>query len=360
MMTVNQDAIVKAIKAVEKVNPSELILHNLAGDASDRRYYRADYFSFNTRRTVVVMDILDVENICKSEEVTLYHDNSGELPFINIHRFLSEQGAPVPKILHFDRNLGIMILEDLGDDLLLTRTQNAHVQNRRRLYQKAVDVLILMQVRSENKRPESRCVAFTQTFAPELLLWEFNHYLEFGIEVQLGVTIDKSDRAILHETFSHISGHIAKLPRVFTHRDYHSRNLMVKGDEIFMIDFQDALYGPLHYDLASLVRDSYIDLGDELRDELVEYYRVRYEQASGNTLDPEAFARDLGLVALQRNLKAAGRFVFIDKIKGNPSYLESIPRTLGYVARDLAVNPDLKQAAEVLCKYEKRLCGDRP
>ena len=346
-----------ALNDLDGATPNDLTVYPLAGDASDRRYYRAQYTSDGAARRFVVMDILDVQNICKSEEVTLYHDDSGELPFINIHRFLDQIGAPVPRIHYFDRKSGLMLLEDMGDRLLLDEVRDASTQRRRELYTLAVQTLVQLIAGAQPKRQGSDCVAFSQRFAPDLLAWEFDHYIEYGIEQNFGVQIQPGERAFLRDQFRAISERIAALPTVFTHRDYHSRNLMFHQDRLVLIDFQDALSGPLPYDLASLLRDSYIDIGDPLRDEMIALFVEQYGAATGQPLDPVEFRNDFDLVAMQRNLKAAGRFVFIDKVKHNSAYLESIPRTLSYVAGDGRRNPDLAPVFEILVRYEPRLGG---
>ncbi len=343
-----------AVNSIEKEKVAGFACKALAGDASDRRYFRASYKAGGKEKTVVVMDIFDVENICKSEEVTLYHDEKGELPFINIHGFLKEISAPVPNIYFFDGKNGLMLLEDMGDQQLLYQAEQGDKGKKEELYKKAIDVLIEMETAAMEKKKDSKCVAFDQTFAPKLLAWEFDHYLEYGVGALNNVAIESEEKAFLKEEFFKISSKIASMEKTFTHRDYHSRNLLVKDGRIFIIDFQDALFGPLAYDLASLLRDSYIDLGENLRDTLIKYYVREYRAARNKELDYVSFRKDFDLVAMQRNLKAAGRFVFIDQVKGNSSYLEAIPRTLGYVKESLPQNPDLAPIFEILGRYEKR------
>src|SRR5207253_10786640 len=133
---------------------------------------------------------------------------------------------------------------------------------------------------------------------------------------------------------------MAVQPRVFPHRDYHSRNLMVQDGSLRVLDFQDALMGPSTYDLASLLRDSYLSLAEELIDELVIRYLEGRAKASA-PLDRVTFLRLFDLTSIQRNLKAAGRFVYIALEKHNDRYLQYIPRTLGYVRRNLEHYRDL-------------------
>ncbi|MCZ7585083.1 MAG: phosphotransferase [Deltaproteobacteria bacterium] len=179
------------------------------------------------------------------------------------------------------------------------------------------------------------CMAFRQRFEKPLLLWEMRHFTEYGIEKRRGHerTVEPDDLAAIEAGYGLIVTRLASLPPVFTHRDYHARNLLVRGDDLFVIDFQDALLGPAVYDLASLLRDSYIDLGGALIDDMVETYLTERERAGDGPFDRPAFRRDFDWQCVQRNLKAAGRFGFFDVVKGNPNFLADIPRTLGYVKK---------------------------
>lgn len=162
----------------------------------------------------------------------------------------------------------------------------------------------------------------------------------------------------IREGFHAIADLIASQPFVFTHRDYHSRNLMVYGTRLGVIDFQDALMGPATYDLASLLRDSYLALDESIIDEMID----RYITGMCEGLDPmtqermlmtdrSGFRRVFDFTSIQRNLKAAGRFVYIDQVKGNPKFLPDIPRTLDYVRCNLEKYPDLEPLRTSLMPY---------
>ncbi len=162
-------------------------------------------------------------------------------------------------------------------------------------------------------------------------------------------------RREIRGSFEKIAELLASQPRVFVHRDYHSRNLMVDGARLGVIDFQDALMGPETYDLASLLRDAYIELDEKLIDRLIDRYLDQlaiYRQVRTNR---EAFRRLLDFTSIQRNLKAAGRFVYIDRVKGNPKFLSDIPRTLGYVRRNLSKYPELFALRTQLANYVPEL-----
>ncbi|MBM4123904.1 MAG: DUF1679 domain-containing protein [Nitrospira sp.] len=164
----------------------------------------------------------------------------------------------------------------------------------------------------------------------------------------------EEDRQTIRAEMNKIAELLAGQPQVFTHRDYHSRNLMMRQGRVRVIDFQDALMGPASYDLASLLRDSYLSLDEELIEELV----IRYldgRAKAGATLDRPTFMRLFDLTSIQRNLKAAGRFVYIEKEKHNDRYLQYIPRTLGNVKRNLARYPMLHPLRDALAPHVPEL-----
>ncbi|HYB94456.1 MAG TPA: phosphotransferase, partial [Vicinamibacterales bacterium] len=147
-----------------------------------------------------------------------------------------------------------------------------------------------------------------------------------------GVTPTDVQREALREEWAAIVDELAAEPRVLCHRDYHSRNLMLHGGSLYIIDFQDARMGPDTYDLASLLRDSYVDLTPQQVDELVAFFlAVKRESV------PEAeFRRRFDLMALQRNLKALGTFGYMTTSRNNTVYIQYMPRTIAYVRANLA------------------------
>ena len=167
--------------------------------------------------------------------------------------------------------------------------------------------------------------------------------------------MEHGDEAAIREECRKISEFLASQPRVFVHRDYHSRNLMVAGERLGVIDFQDALMGPATYDLASLLRDAYIALDESLIDRLIDYYLDQLQEGRHLWTNREAFRRLFDFTSIQRNLKAAGRFVYIDRVKGNPKFLADIPRTLGYVKRNLHKYPELFTLDKLLSHYVPEL-----
>lgn len=286
------------------------------------------------------------------EEVTA-GEAPEELPFVDVQRYLQRLGVRVPAIYRWDPEAGVMVLEDLGDRTFEAALQEG--EDREELYGRAVDLLAAMRARAE-ARPDPGCVASRRTFDFELYRWEFDHFLEWGLAARHGVQLQGSEAARVAELGDAICRRLSDLPRGFTHRDYQSRNLMVlPSGELAVIDFQDALQGPRQYDLVALLRDSYVELPMGFVERMVHRYLERLEAEGGPRLDPEPFLADFHLLTVQRKLKDAGRFVFIDRVKKNPSFLPSIPASLRYVKEALRRRPELADLHEILGRYVPEL-----
>lgn len=324
-------------------------LSPLAGDASNRRYYRLSFKADGVDGSAIVMELASAEGFKQSEEKVTGTVAVDELPYLNLQRYLAKAGVAVPSVLHDDSKSGLVLIEDLGDETLEFRAGGAGRGELRQLYVAAVGELLKLQIAGTAALDED-CMARHRAFDSPLLIWEFEHFLEFGLPA--GTTIRPSDRKAITSHFRQIAEELAAIPRLLVHRDYHSRNLMITGGRVRPIDFQDALLGPRVYDLASLLRDSYLELPEDLVDSLVAWYLQQFAARSGLMPDqPGPFRRQLDLMSIQRNLKAAGRFGYIDQVKKNDRYLQYIPRTLDYVAGNLAKYPELQGLAEVLGRY---------
>lgn len=322
----------------------------LQGDASNRTYYR---LSCSPHKTLVLMALAEPEAFKTSEEMVTGRHEVTELPFLNIQRHLLSNSIPVPEIYHFDKAKGWLILEDLGDFTFVQRVMEEREEIRLGYYQDAIDILVTMQ--REASHPSSTCIAFKRAFDVPLLIWEFEHFLEFELEKRKGITFHAKQSKEIRACFLEISKVLASEPRVFTHRDYHSRNLMLQPngtrERLRVIDFQDALMGPPQYDLASLLRDAYIVLTDKTVDALVDYYLDGVKQEKGMRPNPDRFRELFDMMSLQRNLKAVGRFAYIDLVKKNNRYLEYIPQTIGRVKNILGKNPKLFSLRHLLEDY---------
>jgi aminoglycoside/choline kinase family phosphotransferase len=176
------------------------------------------------------------------------------------------------------------------------------------------------------------------------------------LESWKGSALSPTERAVVEHQFDEMAEALSAEPTSFTHRDYQSRNLMVlPGGEQAVIDFQDALLGPRQYDLVALLRDSYVELEPDLVDRMLARYLARFEAEGGPRLDPDPFRATFDLLTVQRKLKDAGRFVFIDRVKGNSGFLPAIPASLRYVREALARRPDLATLREILARHVPEL-----
>jgi hypothetical protein len=321
----------------------------LAGDASNRRYFRVE-LAGGPPHTLVLMQLASPEAFKQSEEaVSGAAPPITELPYVNIQAHLAKADVAVPALYYYDKPAGLLYLEDVGDVTLAQACANAASPETPALYRQAVDALIRLHLKASFP-PDPACLAFGRAFDTPLLMWEFDHFIEYGIEKRAGAALPEGDRRTIRDEMRKIAGLLADQPRVFTHRDYHSRNLMVQDERLRVLDFQDALMGPASYDLASLLRDSYLSLEEELIEELV----IRYLEGrakAGAPLDRMTFMRIFDLTSIQRNLKAAGRFVYILLEKNNDRYLQYIPRTLGYVRRNLAKHRSLHPLRAALARH---------
>src|SRR5262249_7762980 len=263
-------------------------------------------------------------------------------------------GVRVPRILRYDPSAAVMVLEDLGDVTFERALQDTSAED---LYTRAVELLARMRAAAE-ATPDPSCLAFTRAFDEELYLWEFHHFREYGLEAWSGQSPEPTERQRLEEAFTSISRRLAAAPRGFTHRDYQSRNLMVKDGELVLIDFQDALQGPRQYDLVALLRDSYVELEAPFVEAIAARWLSTYQRGAGVRLDPVEFKAFFPLLTVQRKLKDAARFEFIPRVKRNPGFLPSIPASLRYARAAmelLAGDPDVAALRDVAARYVPEL-----
>lgn len=317
----------------------------LFGDASYRTYFRV---VLESGGSLIVMKLPEGLSSA-SEEITNYKGEKEELPYINVSNYLKESGVLVSEIFHYNPKSQILILEDLGNELLFKKVDGASHEEKLNWYKEAIDLLCELK-RLNNKKKS--CIAFKRSFDAELLNWEFDHFLEYGIEARLNLKTEKEIKDKFIKITRKMTDEIIGMDYLFTHRDYQSRNIMIKNNKLYLIDFQDALLGPEAYDLVSLLRDSYVEMPDELLEKLINYYCKK------RGLDISGFRRAFDLVTIQRKLKDAGRFVYIDRVKGNPGYLKHIPRSLACVKQALERRKNYKELYTVLKPFVREWAGE--
>jgi aminoglycoside/choline kinase family phosphotransferase len=314
-----------------------LAVRELAGDASTRRYFRVDLPPGCGRASVVLMRYPD--------EIP----PGGELPFLNVHRYLSVAGIPVPEVLAHRPAEKALWLEDLGDTMLEDRVASAGVEACRPHYERCVE--ILLRIQSDGTRAlDGKAIPSSLAFDVEKFAWEVAFFFEHAVRGFGGLPLPASAERSLADRFLPHLERLAALPRVLAHRDYHSRNVMVReGGGLVVLDFQDARMGNVYYDLASLLRDAYVTLPGPMEADLAYAWRhaapAGLRRAAG---DPAAFGFLLDLAALQRNVKAIGTFGYQAHVRGKRFYLRFIPPTVAHLERNFERNPELRPLAAAL------------
>lgn len=326
---------VKRSKTIDSVT-------RIPGDASTRRYYRVQ----SSGQSTIVM------------RMEPFVEQGDQLPFLVVQRHLAEAGVDVPQVLDVDPERGFVLLEDLGDVTLLRHLQEvSSAETELRLYERVIDSLVQLQVNaSPEKKPAANLEAYKLRFDFEKLMWEVRFTIEHFYELHLKRAIKEADLKIMTDGFGEICQFLADQPTVLTHRDFHSRNVMVtpdaKGtDRLVMIDFQDARMGPAVYDLASLLKDSYYQLAEAQIDRLLDYYLMAWQKATGERLDKAQFTLAFDMMSVQRNFKAIGSFASFLNRRGDATYLKYIGNTFENIRRTLLRHPRYANLREVLFHY---------
>lgn len=311
----------------------------LRGDASTRSYYRV-YLEGSTGslpESAIVMRLPD-DALGSDEGGT--QPSTHRLPFVEVAELLRSRGLPVPAIFVEDLENGILLLEDLGDTTFEQGLGRVPSSEWGDLYARAIDLLADLHERCGDLPATS--IVSKRRFDRDLLQWELEHFREWGLEGLWG-PLDGRQSETLSRAFSNIVLEIEAMPYGFVHRDYQSKNLMLgPGGALTLIDFQDALLGPRAYDLVALLCDSYVPIGLELQESMIERY------AALRRIDPSILRTEFWLVALHRKLKDAGRFIFIDRVRKNPDFLQWYPQSMVYVGRAAVQAPGFEAVADVL------------
>ena len=312
----------------------------LTGDASDRKYFRVLMRNAPTQVLAVHPQAIDFER----------------LPFANVSRLYSSMPVPVPQILGHSDPLGIIALQDLGDVTLQAHLGAASFVEHKALYREAVTLIETLQRRGA-ELASPNYVPYGIAFDEDKLTWELQFFTKHFLEGYRGAVLTPAAREALAAEYSAIVKELAAEPRVLCHRDYHSRNLMLHEGRLYIIDFQDTRMGPDTYDLVSLLRDSYMDFTEQQVEDLIAFFlALRGTHAGGPTsVETREFRRRFDLMALQRNLKALGTFGFQTITRGNPVYIQYIPRTLNYVRGNMERDSRFARLRELLAEHLEEL-----
>lgn len=320
----------------------------LAADASTRSYYRV-----TTPDAVTAILMRTGADPLKSDEV-VDGERPARMPFLDVAAYLEAGGLPVPRVLGTDLSRNAVLLEDLGDSTL--ERALAAGADKVALYRKAIVVMADMQAWAAG-HPDPDCIAFRREFGEKLLRWELAHFDEWLLMAWAGARPTSAERGELDAFYDRITAALAALPQGFVHRDFQSRNLMVQGDRLRLIDFQDALLGPYLYDLVALLRDSYVAFTPAEVEAIAREFLAARVARGLWTPSFDDLMLGFNLQALQRKLKDAGRFVYIDRVRGNPKFLPNIPRSLAYAREALERLDGMHRVQEILARYLPRHFG---
>ncbi|WP_462386424.1 aminoglycoside phosphotransferase family protein [Acidovorax sp. Q11] len=302
------------------VGPQQLLpatLRPASADASFRRYLRIDTA---TGASCIVMDAPPDKENCK--------------PFVQVQGLMAAAGLNVPQILAFDEPTGFMLLTDLGYQTVIERLNPEKPQDAYAWYQQATDVLLQWQ--------KASTPGVLPVYDDALLRRELALFPDWYLAKHRAIALDDKHQATLQSAFDAIVAHNLAAPSVYVHRDFMTRNLMAPveaGAPLGVLDFQDAVYGPITYDIASLLRDAFISWEEEfIIDITVRYWEKARKagllgatSASGWGDDFGEFYRAVEWMGLQRHLKVAGIFARLTLRDGKPRYLADAPRFMAYI-----------------------------
>jgi aminoglycoside/choline kinase family phosphotransferase len=308
---------------------SSFSIYPLAGDASNRRYFRV----IKEQQSWVLM-------AWEPFEPETY-------PFLSVLNHFKKNQVSVPEVVAMDPGLGLILLEDLGD-LTLERKfwESQNQEHVIPFYQMAIDELIKIHFHATQDR--SPCTAHTIQFDTAKLLWEMNYGKDNLLKGICQFPFSEEADKELTAVFTDICETLHQEPKYIAHRDYHSRNLMIKLDEIRVIDFQDARLGPVQYDLVSLFKDSYVSLNEETSKILIEDYLIKASDYLPENFSREHFHHIYEIQSVQRCFKACGSFSSFYMQRKDTRYLKYIGPTLRRVLKSLNEFPKYKIFSDIL------------
>ena len=303
-----------------------------SADASFRRYFRATlsepWRAAPAAASLIVMDAPPPQEDCRS--------------FVHVATLLADAGIHAPRVLASDLERGYLLLTDLGTTTFASALDRTSAPS---LYGDALDALIRWQLASRDDR--------LPPYDEALLRRELLLFPDWYVACHLDCTLTAGQRASLESAFDVILANNLAQPRVYVHRDYHSRNLMVASPNPGVLDFQDAVYGPITYDLVSLLRDAYVEWDEELQlDWTIRYWERARAARLPVASDFAAFWRDFEWMGIQRQLKVLGIFARLKARDGKAAYVDDMPRVLGYLRRAAARYHELDALSALLAALD--------
>jgi aminoglycoside/choline kinase family phosphotransferase len=305
---------------------SEFSLTTASADASFRRYFRVHLAD----RTLIAMDAPPTHENCE--------------PFVRIAKLFGDAGMHVPEVIAQDFVQGFLLLSDLGDVTYLSQLNDTTAPA---LYHDANMALIKLQLASKP--------GVLPDYDEALLTREMQLFPDWYIAKHLNMTLDDKQQADLQKIFAVLNQNILAQGQVYVHRDYHSRNLMLCHDNPGVLDFQDAVYGAVTYDLVSLLKDAYISWDEEqIIDWLARYWQVAKKQGLPVPADFSEFYRDFEYMGAQRHIKVLGIFARLYHRDGKEGYLKDMPLVMHYLRKVCERYIELKPLLRLLDMLENR------
>ncbi len=308
----------------------------LRGDVSTRRFWRvAIRDASDAPASAIAIDLGPEDLPLYARALELYPRPLPEPPWINLHWFLTSLGAPVPALYDWSTPDRMLLVEDVGS-LPLFDAARANPAKAADLYREAVRELMRFHI-DGSANANRECLAFQVAYEDRLFTWEMRRFIEFGLDA---VAPGTDTRAIETDVAS-LARELGKLPRVFSHRDFHGNNIFLQGDlaspAIRIIDFQDALMAPAAQDLAVLLttRDTSDLISPAMEERLLDFYFTGLLRRGIETMSRDAFLKSYAMCVLQHALKCIGLFVFLDR-EGKHEYAAYIPYALAQARRMLA------------------------
>jgi len=273
--------------------------------------------------------------------------DANNYPFLSVLNHFAKHNVRVPEVVAMSEAEGLVLLEDLGD-LTLERKfwENQSPSHSMGFYQKSIDELI--KIHFHATLDKSDCSAFKMEFDTAKLLWEMNYGRSNLLEQMCKYEFTEKESKELANVFTHICERLHQEPKFIAHRDYHSRNLMIKFDEVRVIDFQDARLGPIQYDLVSLLRDSYVEIKAPQAKELLGYYFDQAKEFLPKNFSQDHFNEIYEVQTIQRCFKACGSFSSFFNAREDTRYLKYIGHTLMRVMKSLTNFPEYKIFSNIL------------
>jgi N-acetylmuramate 1-kinase len=310
---------------------TDVVITKVTGDASTRVYFRAKAHNrsiiialygspFDERVSAIDrLRMMEIEN--PSARLSFASD---AVAYLEATALFLEADLPVPRILATSGENHVLLIEDVGDARMQDWMEGRAASEIKAAYRQAMELIVKIQ-EATKLATEAGSICSHLCFDEAKLKWELGFFFVNYVNKYLNLKLDAATAMAIQQDFKALCAELAARPRVLTHRDYHTRNLMIKDDEMFIIDHQDARMGPASYDVASFLSDPYAAIDEAIKEEMLELFMDLKGQSSVPLASLEAFRQEMHLMTIQRMLKAIGTYAYQAAVMKNDTYV-------GYIA----------------------------